>query len=393
MPLITGKSPKSFSKNVKTEIRAGKPQRQAVAIACNKKREAERKGKDDLPEPVGEAFHPNSLSEKVEQFRPGQRVHNSRGSIGKLVRTEGGEVVVRVDGREERWPMAKVFRAADRRAKDDLPEPVLVESTGVKPQPMPGNRWAAAAGRGGMKKRANDTEQYIVTAQTTQGATKQFFFNSKSEAEKEAKDLQRLGFKNVCVSSAANDASKLPEPVPVKKPTFNSLVFKSPEEAAEAYRPRTDKELARAFGKAKDRWRGAKDDAYPDLEPVPVRDKHEGFQKLERSLAHRKGVTDPKALAAAIGREKYGAEGMAKKAAAGRAKDAVEKYKGYEIYEDAKEDAFVAKKPGLPPLYATTAAQLRRIIDRRESGEATGFQKVVDRRKAKDRAPRLPAAV
>ncbi len=57
-----------------------------------------------------------------------------------------------------------------------------------------------------------------------------------------------------------------------------------------------------------------------DVEPVAL-DEHEGFEKLERSLAHRKGVEDPKALAAAIGRKKYGAKGMAAKSAAGRAKD------------------------------------------------------------------------
>lgn len=50
-------------------------------------------------------------------------------------------------------------------------------------------------------------------------------------------------------------------------------------------------------------------------------DEHEGFAKLEHSLAHRKGIKDPDALAAAIGRKKYGAAGMTKKAAAGRAKD------------------------------------------------------------------------
>jgi hypothetical protein len=52
-----------------------------------------------------------------------------------------------------------------------------------------------------------------------------------------------------------------------------------------------------------------------------ARDAHEGFQKLERSLAHEKGVTDPAALAASIGRKKYGAAGMAAKSAAGRVKD------------------------------------------------------------------------
>ena len=52
-------------------------------------------------------------------------------------------------------------------------------------------------------------------------------------------------------------------------------------------------------------------------------DEHEGFEKLERSLAHRKGVTDPKALAAAIGRRKLGEKEMARRSAAGRAKDSV----------------------------------------------------------------------
>jgi hypothetical protein len=36
MPLKSGKSAKTVSSNIKTEIAAGKPQRQAVAIALNK---------------------------------------------------------------------------------------------------------------------------------------------------------------------------------------------------------------------------------------------------------------------------------------------------------------------------------------------------------------------
>ena len=45
MPLKTSASPKAFKSNVKAEIKAGKPQRQAVAIAYAKKREAEAKRK------------------------------------------------------------------------------------------------------------------------------------------------------------------------------------------------------------------------------------------------------------------------------------------------------------------------------------------------------------
>jgi hypothetical protein len=44
------------------------------------------------------------------------------------------------------------------------------------------------------------------------------------------------------------------------------------------------------------------------------------FKELEGKLAHRKGVTDPGALAAYIGRRKYGAAKMAKFSAEGRAR-------------------------------------------------------------------------
>ncbi|MGH7441929.1 MAG: hypothetical protein ACREKE_04560 [bacterium] len=44
------------------------------------------------------------------------------------------------------------------------------------------------------------------------------------------------------------------------------------------------------------------------------------FKKLVGKLKKRGGVKHPKALAAYIGRKKYGKKGMAKKAAAGRRK-------------------------------------------------------------------------
>ena len=43
MPLVKSTSKEAFRKNVKVEIMAGKPQKQAVAIAYSVKREAAKK--------------------------------------------------------------------------------------------------------------------------------------------------------------------------------------------------------------------------------------------------------------------------------------------------------------------------------------------------------------
>jgi len=43
MPLIKSKSKRAFGENIATEMRAGKPQKQAVAIAYSVKRAAEGK--------------------------------------------------------------------------------------------------------------------------------------------------------------------------------------------------------------------------------------------------------------------------------------------------------------------------------------------------------------
>jgi len=43
MPLVKSKSKEAFNKNVAVEVKAGKPVKQAVAIAYSTKREAEKK--------------------------------------------------------------------------------------------------------------------------------------------------------------------------------------------------------------------------------------------------------------------------------------------------------------------------------------------------------------
>jgi len=45
MPLVHSKSKKALIKNIKAELKAGKPPKQATAIAYSVKREAEKKKK------------------------------------------------------------------------------------------------------------------------------------------------------------------------------------------------------------------------------------------------------------------------------------------------------------------------------------------------------------
>ena len=45
MPLKKSASPKAFKENIKAEVKAGKPVKQAVAISYSVKHEAEKKAK------------------------------------------------------------------------------------------------------------------------------------------------------------------------------------------------------------------------------------------------------------------------------------------------------------------------------------------------------------
>jgi hypothetical protein len=47
MPLVKSKSPKAFQKNIKTEVKAGKPVKQAVAIAYSEADAAKRRDRKE----------------------------------------------------------------------------------------------------------------------------------------------------------------------------------------------------------------------------------------------------------------------------------------------------------------------------------------------------------
>lgn len=77
MPLMNGKSPKAFSKNVSTEMNAGKPQNQALAIAYSMKRKAAAKKMAE----GGVASHEHSetcMSEGGSCYAMGGEVENEK---------------------------------------------------------------------------------------------------------------------------------------------------------------------------------------------------------------------------------------------------------------------------------------------------------------------------
>jgi hypothetical protein len=75
MPLNHGKSKEAVSKNIKTEVEAGKPQDQAVAIALNTAREA---GADIPKKHMAEGGAVGSMDESAEKFDQGMENANAQ---------------------------------------------------------------------------------------------------------------------------------------------------------------------------------------------------------------------------------------------------------------------------------------------------------------------------
>ena len=88
MPLIKSKSDKAFKKNIATEVKAGKPVKQAVAIAYSTKREAKKATGGSVHDDVAED---KKLIKKAFKMHDAQEHKGSKGTdLSKLKR--GGSV-------------------------------------------------------------------------------------------------------------------------------------------------------------------------------------------------------------------------------------------------------------------------------------------------------------
>lgn len=83
MPLIKSKSPEAFKKNIKAEIAAGKPQKQAVAIAYSVKRAAKKAKGGAMHDDVAED---KKLIKKAFKMHDEQEHKGSKTDLSKLKR-------------------------------------------------------------------------------------------------------------------------------------------------------------------------------------------------------------------------------------------------------------------------------------------------------------------
>lgn len=385
MPLITGKSPKSFSKNVETEMKAGKPQKQAVAIAYSKKREAERRGAEDyVLEPVpleGRDFVPRGW-ETPQDYEARKAMPVKEAKLDGKTKAE----LMRMSDKEIAALHRKWFHAAPEPnwSKEGIVNQLLLSygrAQDLAPVPLEAEDWNPDAGERGM------------------------FYGIEQEHKRQKRKAAARKGARTRKRNRARDAEDALHPVPLEAEDcepYLGLTTRDRDELA-ALREQLNHVEDQVLGivsdnatkrglqmeaqrlreqiKAREK-RGSAKDSTPvfGLTPVPMPagERNEARQAPVRDESFPKGAS-PREKAGLTPQEWNRLTTQERKEMIARAKDAgAEKYKGWEIYEDVKEDAIVAKKPGKPPLYATTVSQAKRIIDQREAGTATGHQKVED---------------
>jgi hypothetical protein len=84
MPLIKSTSKQAFGKNIGAELRAGKPQKQAVAIAYAEKRAAEHPHHSEHSSKRSEHYHSKVTGQEV---RPVEVLHKA-GATTKMHKSE-----------------------------------------------------------------------------------------------------------------------------------------------------------------------------------------------------------------------------------------------------------------------------------------------------------------
>jgi hypothetical protein len=115
MPLIKSKSKAAFSKNVKAEIAAGKPTKQAVAIAYSTKRAVKKAG--------GGSMDPQNFDSDVDYYAARDKsmmgvpsgMKKALKSIKGDIRAQQADYASKAGERDER---ARVGRAATKLADD-----------------------------------------------------------------------------------------------------------------------------------------------------------------------------------------------------------------------------------------------------------------------------------
>lgn len=244
-----------------------------------------------------------------------------------------------------------------RKVGDLEPVPVKdTEWTDPKPKGKYGLTTSGAVGDGSL----------VATQEKFLTAWKERLRRAKNDKDPEAIKNAQLQIAELVESIRRNRAKGDDlEPVPVKDTKYaipprpgkpiTSLGLKTPAEVESVYRPHTMEELKKGFGKDSEtalcpecytrvplkngvtlkHFDRSGNKLCPGSGKVkaPVKDRfaqandavakiYDGsFAKLENSLAKKPGVANPAALAASIGRKKYGEAGMERKSEAGRGKD------------------------------------------------------------------------
>lgn len=110
MPLIKGKSEKAFKSNIRAEVKAGKPVKQAVAIAYDVKRKAEKGMKEGGLYANIHAKRERIAEGSGEKMRkpgaPGAPTAQAFKDAAKTAKKKGGEVSLAV-GRGEKMPVER----------------------------------------------------------------------------------------------------------------------------------------------------------------------------------------------------------------------------------------------------------------------------------------------